>query len=852
MTNKIAGAAVSLFFLLIPVCGHSQLMESDPPIADSYEVVSKDIIPKPAERTFNEGVFMLGKGSKVVTQGNVEFELMRYLETRIMRSFPDDWRKTPSKHQNEIVLAISPDAKIPAEGYRINIGKEKTIIEAKDRGGLFYGVQTFLQLLPNEIYQGKEIADPVAVPCQTITDKPFLKYRGVMLDVARTFLPKDEVLRFIDVMAMHKLNKMHWHLADDEGWRIELKSYPKLAETGGYRGGDSPVKAIYGKWDEKYGGYYTQEEIKEIVNYAAFRNIEIIPEIDLPGHSRATAKVMPEILCAGGINTANTAGDDRRNVWCAAKEGNYKILEKILSEVAGLFPSKYFHIGGDEVLLGQWNSCPDCKKLVAKEGYKKTKQLTDYFIAKAGAILEKNGKTACVWDEGVESGDLNKKYRVYGWQGVKQCLEATEEEYYTVVMPGQFFYLDMRQDPDEKGQNWSGVVTAKKLYSFGFDKQGFKKENMKYVLGVQGGYFSELGVTYGSDHIWFMNYPRISALAEIAWTDEKNRQWDDFYNRLTRNHFDRLNVFGVQYRLFPPESNYSKGVITAVAPFDGVEIRYTKDGSEPNLGSSLYSQPINDRNPDIYKFRAFYKGHASPSKTPTGKYKGRLTAGETKTFNVPLSDVADMEGMWYLRIRADDANMRIMKIAVTSADTTYTIVGGQNVNELHRMRYYAKEKTLDGKMTITLRNNNNFPCDVAFEYEKSPYIEPSVQVTTSMPVNSRFPLKNLSDYNFSTYGRTSAACKKGDHVTFTFDEPVDAEEIEVATGLTHMPRYHIPFGRVQVSADGQSFTDAAQLEYGKAVVYPEQKIKAIKIVSDSQGNAENAVAIQDLKIKPRK
>lgn len=816
------------------------------------EPVYMDIIPKPVSQAFHDGSFILGRGTSVEMEGEVEFVLFRYLEIMLLKAYPDDWRKSPSKYQNKIVLSISPDKKIPAEGYELDIAPDKIIIEASGRAGLFYGMQTFLQLLPPEIYAGGQAAGLYSIPCQKITDAPVFGYRGVMLDAARTFIEKDEVLKFIDVMAMHKLNRLHWHLTDDEGWRIELKSYPELAKTGGYRGGDSPVKPIYGEWDKKYGGYYTQNDIKEVVAYAAFRNIEVVPEIDLPGHSRAAAKVMPQILCSGKHDTSASGGDDRRNVWCASKADNYVILENIIAEMAELFPSKYLHIGGDEVLLGQWNACPDCKKLIAAQKYTKTKQLTDYFIAKTGGIAAKYGKTACMWDEGAESGKLDKKSVVYGWQGTKQCLAATKEGYKTVVMPGNYFYIDMRQAPEEDGQVWARAIDAERLYSFGFGKTGFGDENIKNVLGVQGTFFSELILSHDKDYFWYMAYPRVTALAEVGWTPEKSRNWDDFYTRLTRSHLDRLDVLGVPYRMFPPEVNYSKGTITAAAPFEGAEIRYTVDGGEPGMNSALYTGAIKDSDPRRYLFRAFYKGHGSPSKIPTGKSRHIMAPSETSTFDIPIPEVADTEGLWYLRIKPDDFNMRILKIAVNSPDTTYTIVGGQGVNELHRIRFYADQRNMSGTMRITLRNMNEFRCGVVFDFEKSPYIEPQVTVSSSMTAGTRFPFKNLQDYNFTSYSRTTRTCKKGDNITFTFMEPVAASEIEVVTGLYYMPRYLIPDGRVQVSADGVKFSDIARLDNGKAVIYPDTDIKAVRIVSDSDGNSESVVAIQDLKIKPKK
>ncbi|MCD8073134.1 MAG: beta-N-acetylhexosaminidase, partial [Alistipes sp.] len=399
-------------------------------------------------------------------------------------------------------------------------------IEACNRGGLFYGIQTFFQLLPPSVYRGIEVEGEYHLPVQVIEDYPCFQYRGMMLDVARTFQPVEQVMRFIDLMAAHKLNKLHFHLTDDEGWRILLDSYPQLALTGGFRGGDSPVKPIYGQWDEKYGGYYTKEELTRIVTYATSRNIEIIPEIDLPGHSRAAAKVHPEILCDYHYSTTVTAGDDRRNVWCVAREENYAMLERIIKEVAAVFPSKYFHIGGDEVYYGQWNTCKRCKELMKKEGYKEAAQLEDLFIDRVGEMVRRAGKIPFVWDEAINRDSLAEGAVVSAWSNLETAKKSTEDGYKTVVMPGQYFYIDMKQAPEELGQTWAGVVPAERLYQFGLERAGFDKDQISNVLGVEGTFFSELLLPYGEDYFDFMTWPRMAALAEVAWTPEENRQWE--------------------------------------------------------------------------------------------------------------------------------------------------------------------------------------------------------------------------------------------------------------------------------------------------------------------------------------
>ena len=245
-------------------------------------------------------------------------------------------------------IALSLDDTLPAEGYRLTIREERIELAGGTGGGAFYAVQSLLQLLPAEVYAGR-CPLPVELDCRTIADAPAYAYRGMHLDVARTWMEGERLKRMIDLLAHHKINKLHLHLADDEGWRIEIHSHPELAAIGGFRGGDSPVAPVYGKWGEKYGGYYTQEQMRSLIEYAALRNVEIIPEIDLPGHSRCIGSLHPEIRCAYPTDTAATAGTDYRSAWCVAREENYTLLEDILDEICALFPSEYIHIGGDEV-----------------------------------------------------------------------------------------------------------------------------------------------------------------------------------------------------------------------------------------------------------------------------------------------------------------------------------------------------------------------------------------------------------------------------------------------------------------------------------------------------------------------
>ncbi|MCD7970128.1 MAG: family 20 glycosylhydrolase [Alistipes sp.] len=817
------------------------------------------ILPKPVSVVYaDEGHFTVSDGTSVITDGEVDFDLFYMVTSRVRRAYPELWIKPLPKVLNTIQLRINPQIR-HREGYRIDISPDTLRIEARDRAGMLYGVHTFLQLLPPSVYRGIEIEHEYRLPAQTIEDYPTFEYRGVMLDVARTFQPKENVLRLLDLMAAHKLNKLHFHLADDEGWRIELDCYPELAHTGGFRGGDSPVKPIYGKWDEKYGGYYTKAELAEIVRYAADRNIEVIPEIDLPGHSRAAAKVHPEILCNYRYNTGITAGDDRRNVWCVAREQNYIMLGKIIREVAEIFPSRYFHIGGDEVYHGQWNACPECKKLMKEQGYKKAAQLEDYFIDRMSDILRSAGKIPAVWDEAIKRDTLATDVVVHAWSNIDTGLKATEDGYHTVMMPGQYFYIDMKQAPEELGQTWAGVVPMERIYNFGLERNGFDEDQRANVKGVEAAFFSELLLPHGRDHDYFdyMLWPRLVALAEVGWTSESRRNWEEFNSSLNGSHLDRLYAMGVNYRVEPPVVDYKDGYIRQVGAYAGGTVRYTADGSEPTPDSELWTGAIKTEEPWDYRFAAFRGRLKSTTVTPKAVYTFRVEPKKQQSVEIPLGEftsVADT-GLWYIRARSAGINFRINKLefAGTDKQQVQTLVArGQNVNDLHLMRWYVTEDNLDGKATVTVTNSGPFGADIVLELSRSPYIQPEVKFTSSLKASRNFPFRNLEDYNFTTYTRTASTCKEGDWFLFTFTEPVDAESIEVLTGLSYMPRYNVLSGRVQISDDGIDFTDVAELDHGGATVYPEGKIKALRIVSDRDGNSEAAVALQDLKIKPRK
>lgn len=513
-------------------------------------------------------------------------------------------------------IVLSTDPSLGGEAYRLSVGPQRIEIAGGAYGGVFNGIQALLRLLPAEVYAGT-CRLPVRIACTEIEDAPRFAYRGMMLDVARTWIGKDAVKRYIDLLSYHNINKLHLHLSDDEGWRIEIRSHPELTGIGGFRGGDSPVRAVYGKWGEKYGGYFTQDDMRELIAYAALRNIGIIPEIDLPGHSRNIASVHPEIRCNYPPDTVSTNGYDYRSAWCVAREENYALLEDILAEICALFPSEYIHVGGDEVDFSQWERCPDCLALMKSRGMESPAQLEDLFMERMAAILKAHGKRPAVWNEAVRTGTFTRDCRVHGWESVRACLDATAKGYRTVVMPGEYFYFDMRQTPHEDGHDWAAIFDARKVLGFDFAAKGFGAEHMRNVIGIQGTFFSEAYVSHEPekpDYLDYMCFPRICALARIAWSGNEEG-WEAYYEELKDKHYDRMAAMGIRFRLFPPKVRYvgpeagGKNGCLEVTTDDASEIFYMLDGES---AEHRYTGPLRTDRPHRYRFFTRYKTARSP------------------------------------------------------------------------------------------------------------------------------------------------------------------------------------------------------------------------------------------------
>ncbi len=453
------------------------------------------------------------------------------------------------------ILLTTRDANpgLGAEGYELTVTPDSVVVRASKSAGLFYGVQSLLQLLPPEVFAAKPVLGvDWKTPCVQIEDQPRFKWRGFMLDVARHFFTKREVEQMVDVLAMQKVNMLHLHLTDDQGWRIEIKRYPRLTQVGAWRkdigfGLDPNASTAYGP-DGRYGGYYTQADIREIVAYAKSRHMTIVPEIEMPGHSSAALAAYPELSCNGGPYTSNAEGGAFPGVYCAGKEQTFEFLENVLAEVCQLFPGPYIHIGGDEVSKDNWKKCLLCQARIKEEGLKNEHELQSYFIRRIEKFINPQHRTLIGWSE-IREGGLAQNAVVMDWIG--GAVEAASAGHDVVMSPTGYCYLDHYQSTNHATEPSAigGYLPLSNVYSFEPVPAKLAPQYQAHILGAQGNLWAEF--VPNIKHAQYMAFPRMCALAEVTWSPKASRNWEDFIRRL-RTQFQRFDQLGVNYRKGTP------------------------------------------------------------------------------------------------------------------------------------------------------------------------------------------------------------------------------------------------------------------------------------------------------------
>jgi hexosaminidase len=455
------------------------------------------------------------------------------------------------QHKIKIILDSSQTSQVGVEGYKLSVTQKCIGITAATETGLFYGTQTLLQLLPPEIFSSNKVSGMKwKIPCVEITDAPSFPWRGLMLDVSRHFFTKAEVEQLLDVMALHKLNIFHWHLTDDAGWRIEIKKYPKITSVGAWRDGvgfglDKNSTTAYGP-NGRYGGFYTQDDIREVVAYAAARHITVVPEIEMPGHSSAPLAAYPEFGTGDGPFAMQMQAGVYQGIYSPANPKTFQFLEDVLTEVFQLFPGKYIHIGGDEVPPGPWEHDAGCQALMKREGLKTPAELESWFIRRIEKFVNAHGKTLIGWSE-IAHGGLATNVVVMDWiGGGKEAAQGGHDVVMTPVACCYFDFYQSKNHADEpKAMDWSGDVTLRKVYSFEPVPSGLAPEFQKHILGAEGCLWTELVPNF--KHAEYMIFPRLSALAEATWSPNDVRNYDNFFERVKMDD-KRLSELGVNYR----------------------------------------------------------------------------------------------------------------------------------------------------------------------------------------------------------------------------------------------------------------------------------------------------------------
>jgi hexosaminidase len=486
------------------------------------------IIPKPKSFVLSEGVFKLKPNTKIFYDQNskrVADYLTEVINPATGFNFePQIWNGRVET--NSIILSLTSANNYGKEGYSLAINPFNVIIEANELNGLFYGIQSLRQLFDEHINSVARVEGiDWELPAVLILDKPEFVWRGLNLDCCRHFMSKEFVKRYIDLLAYHKFNTLHWHLTEDQAWRIEIKKYPELTNKGGYR--------IYDD-GSKYGGFYTQEDIKEVVAYAESRFITVVPEIEMPGHSTAAISCYPEISCTGGPFEVGTLWGIYYDIYCAGNEKTFRFLEDVISEVVDLFPSKYIHIGGDEAPKNRWESCEKCQQRIKDENLKDEHELQSYFIKRMEKFINSTGKQIIGWDEILEGG-LAPDATVQSWRGVKGAIDAAKQGHDVIVSPTSNCYFDYPVD----------VTDLEKIYLFDPVPPELTIDERKHVLGSEGNMWTEYAPQELIDDRLF---PRMLALSEVVWTYPTERDFESFRQRV-KKHYAKLDLLGVKYGL---------------------------------------------------------------------------------------------------------------------------------------------------------------------------------------------------------------------------------------------------------------------------------------------------------------
>ncbi len=576
------------------------------------------IIPQPVSQSQTGDVTVINKGLNISSEDSDLAFSVQYLKDQLQKLPQVKWLE---ENKDGLSVILKLDSTIGQdEAYTLDITDQITL-KGKTKQGIIHGIQTLLQVFQ----QGEEVDNGFEISQLSINDYPRFAYRGMHLDVSRHFFNVDFVKKYIDLIAMHKMNTFHWHLTDDQGWRIEIKKYPKLTDVGAWRVDHEDLP-----WNERpaqkkgekatYGGFYTQEQIKDVVAYAAERGITVIPEIDVPGHSAAAIASYPELSCRNVHVGVSSGGKSEVNIVCGGKDSVLDFYKNVLTEVMDLFPSKYIHIGGDEANKDEWKKCPLCQKRIKEKGLKDEHGLQSYFIQQLDDFLVSHGRVMIGWDEILEGG-LAKNATVMSWRGESGGIKSAKMGHNVIMTPVDYCYFDYYQNPDKNLEPlaFNGLITLSKVYNYEPIPAVLSEKEGKYVLGAQGNMWSEWMPT--GKMVEYRALPRMTALSEVLWSPKEDRNEVDFKNRL-EPFLSWLTVEGYNFHIPTPQGIFDKMIFMEQAnvalqnPWPFTQIRFSLDGTEPTVTSSVYTEPIKVSSTTTLKAAVFMKdGRRGPVKT---------------------------------------------------------------------------------------------------------------------------------------------------------------------------------------------------------------------------------------------
>lgn len=588
MNKKLLTGALAAMAFLLPSTAAGQTADFN-------------IIPRPQQvNVSNDAPFTLS-AKTVISLGTNSQDMKR--NANMLASYIEQAtgiRPAVGKSKNGTAIVLTIDKTIAnAEGYKLDADAKQIRIAGASAAGVFYGIQTLRKSLP--LVNGK--ASKVSIPAVHIADAPRFAYRGTHLDVSRHFVTADSVRQFIDMLALHNINRFHWHLTDDQGWRIEIKKYPLLTQIGSKRA-QTVIGHNSGKYDGKpYSGFYTQKQIRDIVKYAADRYITIVPEIDLPGHMQAALAAYPDMGCTGGPYEVWQKWGVSDNVLCAGNDKTLTFIDNVLKEITQLFPSKYIHVGGDECPKTQWQKCPKCQarikalNLEAKDGHSAEERLQSYIITHASNYLKSLGRNTIGWDEILEGG-LAEGATVMSWRGESGGIAAAKQHHDVVMTPNSYLYFDYYQSLDKANEPLAigGYLPLETVYSYEPMPKELTADEARHIIGVQANIWTEYMPTF--KQMQYMALPRLAALSEVQWSQPALKDYTSFTNRLTEftHMYDRLGYNYAKHlynvAIHVDSDNKWREILIHMTTAGNAEIRYTLDGTEPTANSTLYTGAI--------------------------------------------------------------------------------------------------------------------------------------------------------------------------------------------------------------------------------------------------------------------